>query len=150
MVVKVAGTVTANFNSPYKQRSFKRQIKRLFSQLLLLQATPKAVIRLCNEISSDTVKTLQDSCPCTQRWCQGTLASSKREQGKAPWDLARWLLSITDLLNALLRMVTRCSGVKCFKSGRQILRTLSIWLREEGHNFAGKVCARACKHSPRS
>lgn len=51
--------------------------KKTSSELLLLQATPEAVISLCNEISSDVVKTLKDSWPRALLQCQDTLVSSR-------------------------------------------------------------------------
>lgn len=79
MVVKVTGTLRANFGPPYKQRPFTRQ-KRPSAELSLLQATPEGVISLCNEMSSDMVKALEDACTLCQH--QETLASAKREQCK--------------------------------------------------------------------
>lgn len=59
VVAKVAGMVGPNFSSSYEQSHFKRQKKSTFSELLLLQSTPEAVISLCNEMSSGMVKTLR-------------------------------------------------------------------------------------------
>lgn len=139
MVVKVTGTERANFSPLYKQNHFTRQ-KRPFFELSLLQATPEGVISLCNEMSSDMVKTLEDARTLCQH--QETSASAKREQCKVLWELLSWLLSINDWLDTILVMVKKYSEVKYFKwyADFESSLCLIIWLNGEGHSFLYREC----------